>query len=436
MRLTLLMMVAAFSLWAGATETPDVFERYYDQVMVGQKWQFEVTDLDTDEISIADVKITGYAGDYPWTDELRYSVEVSFGEGVVENYVLWDTGQFLLAFSDKKNSYVAMADYDNVEGKPSESHWGNHALTVTEVDYVFVADRARKRIRYEDADNDYRSAYITGVGLDKFEIHSDDWNHNRSFRLLNTEYPDGTVLTRDAYESPRIVPDNVYYEDGMVLVYDWLNVPHYNKLYEEEYRVAGDTEAFHVPCKKIEKWKGDQKLGEFAVFDIAGQVYQIGFHYKNSFKPYVLYNLEVGDRLIGSNEYTEITDVFEIKIAGENRRVIKFAEIDEFGLTSFYGYWVEGVGPNQINGFQTVFPWSLMTRLNSLYIYGEPVFTYASLFKQDSIESIHGEERDRATGDGDVGEDTPLYNLQGMRIDRPVPGQPYIRDGRLIISRK
>ena len=70
MRLTLLMMVAAFSLWAGATETPDVFERYYDQVMVGQKWQFEVTDLDTDEISIADVKITGYAGDYPWTDEI------------------------------------------------------------------------------------------------------------------------------------------------------------------------------------------------------------------------------------------------------------------------------------------------------------------------------------------------------------------------------
>ena len=77
-----------------------------------------------------------------------------------------------------------------------------------------------------------------------------------------------------------------------------------------------------------------------------------------------------------------------------------------------------------------------MTRLNSLYIDGKPVFTYASLFKQDSIESIHGEERDRATDDGDVGEDTPLYNLQGMRIDRPVPGQPYIRDGRIMISHK
>ena len=436
MRSILLMMIAAaFCFAAGATESPCVYQRYYNEVMIGQKWQFEVTDHDTDEISTAEVEITGveYIEEFY---ESGYSVEVRFEDGSVEKYLMYDEETALLVYSDKKKSYVVIVDYDKAESHPSISHWGNHNFTVTEVDYIFANDRARKRMKFDDVENDYLSVYVTGVGFDKFEIHSDDWNHNRSFRLLNTEYPDGTVLTRDVYDSPRIVPDNVYYEDGMVLVYDWLNVPHYNKLYEEEYRVAGDTEALHVPCRKIERWKGDQKLGEFAVFDIAGQVYQIGFHYKNSFKPYVLYNLEVGDRLIGSNEYTEITDVFEIGIAGENRRVIKFAEIDEFGLTSFYGYWVEGVGPNQINGFQTVFPWSLMTRLNSLYIYGEPVFTYASLFKQDSIESIHGEERDRATDDGDVGEDTPLYNLQGMRIDRPVPGQPYIRDGRLIISRK
>lgn len=435
MRLTLLMMVAAFSLWAGATEMPDVFERYYDQVMVGQKWQFEVTDLDTDEISIADVNITGYAGDYPWMDELRYSVEVSFDNGPVESYLLWDTGRSLAVFSAKKNSYVIMTDYGNKEDQQSDALWGNHSFTVAEADYVFVADRARKRIRYEDTENDYRSIYITGVGLDKFEIHSDDWNHNRSFRLLNTEYPDGTVLTRDAYESPRIVPDNVYYEDGMVLVYDWLNVPSYNKLYEEEYRVTGDTEAFHVPCRKIERWEGDQKLGEFAVFDIAGQVYQIGFGYNNSFKPYVLYNLEVGDRMIATDESTEVTDVFNISIEGIDRRVIKFAQADEFGSGAIYGYWVEGVGPNQVAGVNSVGVFSLTTCLNSMYRDGEPVFTYASLFRTDSVESIDGDEKGQTGSHSDT-DDTPIYNLQGIRIDRPVPGQPYIRDGRMNIYRK
>lgn len=434
MRFILLMIAAAFCFAAGATESPCVYQRYYNEVMIGQKWQFEVTDLDTDKISTAEVEITGveYIEEFY---ESGYSVEVRFEDGSVEKYLMYDEETALLVYSDKKKSYVVIVDYDKAEGNPSMSHWGNHNFTVTEVDYIFANDRARKRMKFDDVENDYLSVYVTGVGFDKFEIHSDDWNHNRSFRLLKTECPDGTTLTTDVYESPRLVPDNEYYEEGMVLVYDWLNVPSFKKSYEQEYRVVGDSVVYNVPCKIIEIWQNDNKLREIAVFDIASQVYKAELRDSESFKPYAIYDLEVGDRMKFWDETSEVTDVFNISIEGIDRRVIKFAGIDLYGVDATYGYWVEGVGPNQTEGFWQVPFFSWTTCLNSMYRNGKLIFRYDSLFRTDGVESIGSDEEDHTGYDADT-DDTPIFNLQGIRIDRPVPGQPYIRNGRLIISRK
>ena len=221
----------------------------------------------------------------------------------------------------------------------------------------------------------------------------------------------------------------------MVLIYDFLKVPSYEKLFEEEYRIAADTVVCHIQCKKIEIWSKEKFINQFVFFDIAWQVYSCDPSYIDGFKPYVLYDLEIGDRMIRTDESTEVTDIFNISIEGVDRRVIKFAQADEYGIGAIFGYWVEGVGPNIIDGFETTFFLSMTACLNSMYRNGKLIFRYDSLFRTDGVESIGSDEKDNTSNHADS-DDTPIYNLQGIRIDRPVPGQPYIRDGRMNIYRK
>lgn len=438
-----MIVVAVWGMAAMAAALPDVFSKYYDEVVIGQKWQLEVTDQDTGETSIATVVLAGDSvmrnvgnlGDY------GYAVHVSYDDGRMERYFLSDDSYSLYVFSDKTKSFITIIDYDAKNGKQSDSHWGNHNLTISGIDYVYLADRARARMKLEDPDSGYQTIYLTGPGLNKFEVCSDEWDHNRSYTLIKTVYPDGAELTPSDYESPRIVPDNQYYTDGTMIKYDWMNVPHYCKLFERQLRVVGDTVVCHVPCKRIERWycdsrTGESKVGEFAVFDIAGQVYSTSTSSEhNRFKPIAVYCLEVGDRMFAQNEETEVTDVFETYIDGVSRRVIKFAQVEEYGLEAIYGYWVEGVGPNMEDGFETIFFFSMRSVLNGLYRDGEQLFRYASLFRTDGIESLQGDDLDGSPMDDKDCDGAPMYNLQGIRIDRPIPGEPYIHNGRIKVSR-
>lgn len=434
------MLIAAVSLLAIAADVmgaKDLYDSYFYELMIGQKWQFEVTDLETNEVSIANVVLEGDSINQIYDDLYAGNVvRVIYDNAPEERYYLYnfinDNKTGFDIHSDKLKSGLAILAWDCYEGALCYSDWSNRSNMVTCADYIYVADRARKRMTLQDAESGSETRYVTGVGLDYFETSTEDWTHRRSYRLIKTEYPDGTEFWAKDFDSPRIVPDNKYYEDGMTIIYDGRQCGSKENTFVAEYRVVGDTVAFHVPSKKIELWISGEKESEFAVFDIDGQVYRTGFSNLKSFKPYVIYNLEVGDRVMKDDDSSEVTDIFEREIDGVVRRVFRFSGIEYYGADAFYGYWIEGVGPNWGDGFD-----AMMFRflyLNGLYRDGECLFSYSSLFNDVGLESLP-EEEDKELYNEEEGEEALIYNLRGVRIERPLSGQPYIRNGRITIDR-
>lgn len=435
-----IMLISAVCLLVvaeNAMGAKDLHDSYFHELMVGQKWQFEVTDLETNEVSFADVVLEGDSINHTY-DELYAGnvVKVIYDNAPEERYYLYnfinDNETGFDIHSDKLKSGLAILAWDCYEGERCYSDWSNRSNTVICADYIYVAGRARKRMTLQDVQSGIKTHYVTGVGLDYFETSTEDWSHRRSYRLIKTEYPDGTEFLAEDFDSPRIIPENKYYKDGMTIKYDGRTAGSSLNSFVAEFKVVGDTVAFHVPSKKIELWTYGYKEREFAVFDIEGEVYRTGFSYLKSFKPYVIYNLEVGDRVMKDDDSSEVTDIFEIEIDGVMRRVFRFSGIDYYGADAFYGYWIEGVGPNWGDGFD-----AMMFRflyLNGLYRDGECLFSYSSLFNDVGLESLP-EEEDKELYNEEEGEEALIYNLQGVRIERPLSGQPYIRNGRITIDR-
>ena len=138
-------------------------------------------------------------------------------------------------------------------------------------------------------------------------------------RLVRTEWPDGSEFVADDFGVPTLVPDNKYYIDGDRIVYSGRTLS-YDMDFDVEYWVVGDTQLFGVPCKKIECWSLGEKMFEFEIFDINKQVYRTHVSDFSSFKPYVLYNLEIGDSMMEGYEEASVSEVKEVEISGESRR--------------------------------------------------------------------------------------------------------------------
>ncbi len=430
-----IMLIVAVCFMTVASYARDLDGHYQTEVMVGQKWQFEVTDLETNEVLIANAILEGDSIiNGPVYEEYGYALRITYDNAPERRYFMYyteDEMRHIGIYSDIKKSDLVLLIWDCMEGEQCFSNWSNRNYTVTAVDYIFVGDRARKRITLTDAESGFESRYVTGVGLDYFETSAEDWGHHRSYRLIKTEYPDGTELTPEDFDVPRLVPDNKYYQDGMTIKYDGYMAGIMNdEPFDCRYEIVGDTVAFHVPSKKVEFYKRGRKLYTCALFDINGQVYYTGYHGVKSFKPFVVYDLQIGDASYMWDPPIVVTDIFEIEIDGSMRKVIKFSDEEETGNLAFYGYWVEGVGPHWGHGFfYSLFGYDWMY-LKGLYRDGECLFSYDSLYRTDGIGSIPSKDTESGIYEESDVTDTPFYNLQGQRIARPVPGQPYIRNGK------
>lgn len=430
-RILILLAVACLTLMS--VKAFDLYDKYYFELGFGQKWNFEVTDHDTGLKSVATVT---FGGDtvVTYKDANRnevsmgcFVVDVEFDNDLREKYAISAMNFIsdeLRVFSDNKKEFVTVFDCDVPEGENCTVF--SNETESNSVDYIFVAGRARKRTQLKDEGNDCDRYYVGGVGFDSFEVRTGDWGHNRTYRLVRTEWPDGSEFVADDFGVPTLVPDNKYYIDGDRIVYSGRTLS-YDMDFDVEYRVVGDTQLFGVPCKKIECWSLGEKMFEFEIFDINKQVYRTHVSDFSSFKPYVLYNLEIGDSMMEGYEEASVSEVKEVEISGESRRAIKFKEVDLDGIDSLYGYWVEGVGPNTAEGFNNIWLWT--TRLEGIYRDGECLFNYSSLFDNVGVEEL----RDMEEIDCSDGTKSSLYNLLGIPIDRPVPGQPYITAGRLVM---
>lgn len=427
----------------------DVYEKYFDELVIGQKWRYEVTDIESQSTAVAEV-VLGKDSVLVYRDKNNnsynchgYAVTVSFDNSITEKYFITDFIQEgecpLEVYSVRTNSFLTVMNCDNREGDYCKVMSEVNNRIASDVDYIFAAEKARKRIRLTNPDDEADiSYYVCGVGLNEFETRNEAGIINRKYRLIQTELPDGCVFSCQDFYLPVLEPENKYYKNGTVLKYvAW---EHMGTYFNVEWRVVGDTVSCHMPCKKMECWSdfgGEYKKEfEFELFDIDDVVYRNKSPFYSSFRVHVPYNMEIGDRVSDVEMYgdfTEVVDVFEKEIDGETRRIFKFKDAESMGLEgdglfAICGYWIEGVGPGNLETLCGSSWW--MTRLEGMYRDGECLFRYASLFEDVGLENLPEEEY---VGEPDLGGST-LYNLQGIPIDCPVPGQPYIKSGRLVMQ--
>lgn len=185
----------------------------------------------------------------------------------------------------------------------------------------------------------------------------------------------------------------------------------------DRHAVVGDTIVCGYPCKHILSVRLDIEPPshiDYIRYEQDGKIFNI--HAGNELEPLIDFNLKPGDYV---NDYTVVQDVFTITLRGYERKVFVLKSLDGEKKR----YWIDGIGAID-NEYITVYP-QTSTRPNIMACYKEGQclyldgdlngFTDVSRIMEDSDIPVH------------------IYDLTGIRVEKPLKGNLYIRNGKKII---
>ena len=89
--------------------------------------------------------------------------------------------------------------------------------------------------------------------------------------------------------------------------------------------------------------------------------------------------------------------------------------------------WIEGVGPLDSREMMSLDPSDRYSLEFDLCIFSDDTYVDREAYIQLPAASIEGVEADGAT------DDAKIYDLEGRRVEHPVEGHIYIRDGKKFV---
>lgn len=137
-------------------------------------------------------------------------------------------------------------------------------------------------------------------------------------------------------------------------------------------------------------------------------------------------NMKEGDVFLNGSRKIFADDIIERY--GVKRKRLTFGT-EKSEKSGIYEYWVEGIGLSDKMAILTTFPSPLTckynTYINKCFQDDELIFTRDDFADATGVDNLNIGEPDTV----------PVYNLQGIQIDRPAPGEIYICNGKKFINR-
>lgn len=211
--------------------------------------------------------------------------------------------------------------------------------------------------------------------------------------------------------------------------------PSYDRRYEFDLyytmTVGGDTLINNTVCKKIiatcdimKPWGIYNSFWGDAGYEKDGKVYRHN-KYSGEFELLMDFNLKKGDKFGEDFMYT-VDKVDSIEVNGEKYRRITISS----GGPESKVYWVEGIGAST-DGWIAYEP-----RVTGNYGYavmigciddGKVVFTREDFDRwiPSDVEAVKADKK----------KDGRMYNISGQRIETPLRGEVYIKDGEKRLAR-
>lgn len=349
----------------------------------------------------------------------------------VGTYAAYEYLNKIYVYSPKTETMVEMLDF-NVKKNESVTLSGQ-SLQVNVIDYIFAADRLRKRITLEQ-DMEFGPSLtiqmIYGLGARCISVTPDEWSDYNTYEFISASIPGEGEASLSVFYAQTAVPSNQFYSIGKEWLYSTWN------MFEPEeptrqyiMRVKENIVYADMPCRKVVHCDSDGNENSFGMeiaCDIDGQVYVLD-ELCDRFLLKLNFNLTDGMVALADDEWSTVESVDKINVKGVSRKRITFAGVDSDN--SNWKYWVEGIGANSNNYMYAMDdrPGTEL-RLDECRENGTVVFVY-----EDFKGSMGG------TGSLEIGEsnknDSFVYGLDGKRIRQPQRGEPYIQGGHIQINR-
>ncbi len=215
----------------------------------------------------------------------------------------------------------------------------------------------------------------------------------------------------------------------------------HHELYDVRHTYAGDTIVAGVKMKKLLRtvefnygpYAGPVRdnIIEYVGYEQGGQVYA-----NNSMM--MDFGHTEGDNIFTGSGHLKVVNDELVNVRGYDRRIMTI----ESGNQKFY--WIEGIYTTNLNGFKKISEPSYMQydKFKACYLNDELIFSAEDLeeykkTQQSGIEEIlpaESETGDEANPDAH-NPAAPVYDLQGHRVTRQVPGQVYVSQGRKWVQR-
>lgn len=422
------------------------------EVDEGDIYSYNVKDLDTDEELTATATI-GPVVDIPDGADPRpsgkiyaFTINVEYSDGTSAKFYLENNeGDFyhenLIITEDNLCVKSGTNRYLNGDMIKLLSNTPNYL--VADIDYVYLGDRVRRRAKLTGESEDDEVIHIQGLGINRFVTDPEVYGHRREYRLVSISDIYGNEISGDDFHKPTVETQPTKFIDGTVVKYsmswnEWYP-PFENFKPYEECQIIGDEVVDHINVKKIKLDSNDADDWEIAFPD--GMFFQYNDVVYTTFfdgfgcEIYMRFDVVPGDNVLRSLNNADpsggrVTEISEIEILGKTMRAVRFLHADESAYL-YHSYWIEGVGPNMYGlDSETENSWYGTQSLDGLYQNDECVFKYIDFYTSSSVKELP----EMTAADADAAHE-PIYNLQGIRISKPMPEQVYIRNGRKFINR-
>ena len=214
---------------------------------------------------------------------------------------------------------------------------------------------------------------------------------------------------------------------------EWRVYSEYDKRDEREpfysvYSVVRDTIINDEKCYIV----GIRKEGDNSQirYDILKETEKRIYHHRGSDKWYPLFDFSCG---VGEKTIPMMFDSTEVegRIVKKEEYILNCNKTYRCLYLPYDMIWVEGIGTLNdrfltIDVVPTCEPLPTNT-LKECYKDGELIFSYEEYKRTSSINKVFNDKEEE--------KEMVLYSLQGIKIDKPIPGTIYIRNGKKYITK-